>query len=350
MIKRRLTSTALKPQPSATVLGSVVKAVLNSPGRPLDSATSGYMGSRFGHDFSKVRVHADSRAAEAAEAVNSYAFTFGTDIVFGPGQYSPQTKAGQGLLAHELTHVVQQQSGAAPLSIQKMAKWKPGAVDPKFNLAERFVSGNPHAGETFFTLNGTPFTPNTSAATAEKALDKPTFTSTPSADGKNVECTFNKLPTNVGSFTTKTIKAGKWQKDTTKKRMKELFPGLTPCEKAKGGDATLTIADNPAVTDNTKAHEGIHATDDETTFNRLVVPWDDQLTQGKKDKLTGSQPTDKECQAQMYATTPTDLIRLIFNDINTRATDFHGRPEGRDVIIYDPKPNDDCSAVRAKAR
>jgi M6 family metalloprotease-like protein len=64
---------------------------------------------RFGHDFSKVRVHTDTRATESAHAVNALAYTVGPQIVFGAGHYRPGTTTGRQLLAHELTHVVQQQ-------------------------------------------------------------------------------------------------------------------------------------------------------------------------------------------------------------------------------------------------
>ena len=75
---------------------------------------------RFGHDFGKVRVHSDSRAAESARAVNARAFTVGHDIVLGAGQLEPGTAAGQRLLAHELTHVVQQSaSTTAPNILQR---------------------------------------------------------------------------------------------------------------------------------------------------------------------------------------------------------------------------------------
>ena len=70
------------------------------------------MESRFGHDFSRVRIHADSRAAESARAVDAQAYTVGRDVVFGSGQYSPGTGEGKRLLAHELTHVVQQRGSA----------------------------------------------------------------------------------------------------------------------------------------------------------------------------------------------------------------------------------------------
>jgi len=80
------------------------------PGRALDRATRTFFEPRFGHDFSDVRVHIDGSAARSARAVNAMAYTAGRDIVFGSGAYSPGTDLGRRLLAHELTHVVQQDS------------------------------------------------------------------------------------------------------------------------------------------------------------------------------------------------------------------------------------------------
>jgi hypothetical protein len=79
------------------------------------------MESRFGKDFSRVRVHADAQAAKSAQEVNALAYTVGHDIVFGAGRYSPGTSSGQHLLAHELTHVVQQRAGLAPTGVIQRA-------------------------------------------------------------------------------------------------------------------------------------------------------------------------------------------------------------------------------------
>ena len=86
----------------------VVHEVLGSPGRPLDPTARAFMESRFGHDFGRVRIHTDARAAQSARAVRASAYTVGQEIVFGAGQYAPKASQGQHLLAHELTHVVQQ--------------------------------------------------------------------------------------------------------------------------------------------------------------------------------------------------------------------------------------------------
>jgi hypothetical protein len=92
-------------------LPSIVHEVLQSAGQPLDSATRGFMEARLGHDFSRVRVHADERAAESSRALGALAYTAGHNVVFGSGRYEPAGPDGRRLLAHELTHVVQQQRG-----------------------------------------------------------------------------------------------------------------------------------------------------------------------------------------------------------------------------------------------
>ena len=94
----------------------IVNEVLHSSGKPLDTPIREFMESRFGHDFSLVRVHADGEAANAARAVQARAYTIGRDIVFGDGQYQPATSDGKLLLAHELTHVVQQRDGGAEVA------------------------------------------------------------------------------------------------------------------------------------------------------------------------------------------------------------------------------------------
>jgi hypothetical protein len=82
------------------------------PGQPLDPATRSFFEPRFAQNFGHVRVHTDARSAQSAKALSALAYTRGSNIVFGAGQYSPASPAGQRLLAHELTHVVQQGEGA----------------------------------------------------------------------------------------------------------------------------------------------------------------------------------------------------------------------------------------------
>lgn len=81
---------------------------LQGGGRPLSESTRNFFESRFGHDFSQVRIHDSARAANLASGIQAKAFTLGNDVVFGAGHYRPQSSQGRRLLAHELTHVVQQ--------------------------------------------------------------------------------------------------------------------------------------------------------------------------------------------------------------------------------------------------
>ena len=113
-----MSQLALRRRKPATSPPFRALALQPSPGCPLDGATRAFMEPRFGHDFSEVRVHADAAAAESAREINALAYTVGRDIVFGDGQYAPQTLPGQKLLAHELTHV-RQQSSAANFSRQE---------------------------------------------------------------------------------------------------------------------------------------------------------------------------------------------------------------------------------------
>jgi hypothetical protein len=101
----------------------IVHDVLHSQGRPLDDTTRAYMEPRFGHDFSRVRVHSDDIAARSAAAVNARAYTVGQHIVLGGSAPAPATREGCSLLAHELTHAVQQRDvvarSAEPIEIGK---------------------------------------------------------------------------------------------------------------------------------------------------------------------------------------------------------------------------------------
>lgn len=103
----------------------IVHEVLQSPGQPLDMETRAFMEPRFGHDFSKVKVHNDEKAGEASRSVKSLAFTTGQDIFFAPGQYAPYIYAGKHLLAHELSHVVQQTRNN-----KEMLSRKPDRTEP----------------------------------------------------------------------------------------------------------------------------------------------------------------------------------------------------------------------------
>ncbi len=111
-----------------------VHQVLATPGRPLDHADRSFMEARFGHDFAHVRVHTDADAAQSAGRIHARAYTAGRDVVFGAGEYAAGSASGRQLLAHELTHVIQQNS-ASPSSSPHVVQRAPtiDIVDANFS-------------------------------------------------------------------------------------------------------------------------------------------------------------------------------------------------------------------------
>ena len=97
----------------------IVNEVLNAPGQPLDAATRAFFEPRFGRDLGAVRVHTDGGANASAASVGARAYTVGTRIAFGTGQYAPQSAMGRHLLAHELAHVAQQNPRNAVLPLRR---------------------------------------------------------------------------------------------------------------------------------------------------------------------------------------------------------------------------------------
>ncbi|HEX8558108.1 MAG TPA: DUF4157 domain-containing protein [Pyrinomonadaceae bacterium] len=106
---------------SPSVAPTLVHEALGESGSPLDASTRAFMEPRFGHDFARVRIHSGGRAAASARAVGASAYTVGRDVVFGEGQYEPGTARGRRLLAHELTHVVQQRDATPHAGLQARA-------------------------------------------------------------------------------------------------------------------------------------------------------------------------------------------------------------------------------------
>ena len=120
---------------------SSVENVLKKSGQPLDSDTRNFMEGRFGYDFSHVQLHNNSEANQSSAAINAKAYTHQNHIVFGSGQYQPGSDSGKKLLAHELTHVVQQ--SAANNASDLMRKCDPalfaGKTAPTFLPKEKTI-------------------------------------------------------------------------------------------------------------------------------------------------------------------------------------------------------------------
>lgn len=132
-------STAPAQQPDVTATHDPIDAALASSGQPLDAGSRDFMESRFQRDFSHVRIHNDAAAIASADALRAHAYTVGNDIVFNQGAYAPHSEHGRHLLAHELSHVVQQ-TGAPTVEAQRLVQRQPtslGAIPAGERLAIR---------------------------------------------------------------------------------------------------------------------------------------------------------------------------------------------------------------------
>jgi outer membrane protein OmpA-like peptidoglycan-associated protein len=147
----------------------VVYDVLNSPGQALDMSTRGFFEGRFGHDFSRIRVHADTVAAKSARAVNATAYTVGNHIVFDGGTYNPSSQQGQELIAHELTHTLQQDqeiSTSQPIRIGHPSDQSERQADDRASAISNGVHRNSKNASTLQRqMNSSPSTPEPDVVT-----------------------------------------------------------------------------------------------------------------------------------------------------------------------------------------
>jgi len=157
-----------------------VNDVLRSSGQPLDRSTREAMETQFQHDFSNVRIHTDQRAAESAQEIDASAYTVGPHIAFGQGKFLPDSADGRQLLAHELTHVIQQGSSQGPVPADLQIGDAGGAAERQ---AETFAQMPPEpapnpsgiAGSAPLTLRKSP---------DEKKKDQPAAPKSPAATTK----------------------------------------------------------------------------------------------------------------------------------------------------------------------
>jgi hypothetical protein len=166
-IQRMCTQCEEEVQPkaideSASVVDQGLESRVNSiknGGEPISSSLRGFFEPRFAHDFRHVRVHTDGAASEMAHDARASAFTVGRDIVFGKGSYAPETESGKNLLAHELTHVVQQgyasSTSASSPPLSRASTPILSRADPQVTTIGMNLGAAPRSGLQFWPTNVT---------------------------------------------------------------------------------------------------------------------------------------------------------------------------------------------------
>ncbi|MBZ0303138.1 MAG: DUF4157 domain-containing protein [Anaerolineae bacterium] len=368
----------------------LVNDVLRTSGQPLDGDTRAFMEPRFGHDFSRVRIHSDGKAAESARAVQARAYTMGPHVVFGAGQYSPGTAAGRRLLAHELTHVVQQRDASElvpsadfyvsqpddpyeqeaehvarsiaqgepadaarmgafsrpirPVQramIQRVANWVAGSVHETNNAAIQIIKGA-EAGSTTPVLNTTIL--NTSAD-ARAALKKPALSYAQVAGGGMEAWVFN-VQDNIGSFDETVLSPGPWTTPVQRTTARTL---VRQPQCAGSGWSQFTVNGIPSETDVAAAnreHEDQHARDHQLAFQTIVI-WDREMTRLKNSGQRFAGADMAACQANLFAAvggTPIQVADDFFNTAIMLAQQFHSTPSGSNLKPpSNRQANADCS-------
>ena len=183
--KKKLQRKLAHSEAQTSTAPAIVNSVLSSPGQPLGAETRAFMESSLGHDFSQVRIHGDQKAAESARAVNALAYTVGSDVVFRDSQYSPHTVEGRRILAHELTHVVQQRghtmSSAHGITLDDTPQFEQEAD----RVADAAMNGRPESAISSHSTRGVQRQP---AAKSESPATESSRTAPPKAESPASAC------------------------------------------------------------------------------------------------------------------------------------------------------------------
>lgn len=334
-------------------------AASRTGGAPLAPTTRARMENSFGHDFSRVRVHHDAEAGAMSRQISALAFTHGSHIYFQEDMYHPDISAGKRLLAHELTHVIQQ--GQAPQQsqgrdysgagepgrtsspvLQRTATWGGATVHETNNLADVFLSGA-NVGATLQQLNGTALG---STADARGAIVSPTLSSASATSG-GVNTQVAAVPTNTGNSDETVLGSGPWTRVAPKATVGAAFPALTACT---GADpSTFRAKGRPsdaAMKTSNRRHEDHHVADHHAVFDATVGAWDIKLAAAVAAGTVFSGPTEADAVAALHAAmggTPNQIADALFNNRIAAARAFHATAAGGNVTSENPASNADCT-------
>jgi len=341
-------------------------------GKSLPEATNQDMSQFFGADFNHVRIHTDSRASEMNKQLNARAFTYGADIYFNEGQYNPSSSEGKKLLAHELTHTIQQghvgqkvqkkqscmqvTEGANTVGlseeekllaqtvsqlnkprVQRSTNWAAGNVHETINSAETVLTGAPNP-ITWPLLNGTKLV---SVAAVTGAINSSTI-----SISKSWKAKVTNVPLNEGSFDETVLSSGPWTKVVSKATVNGRF-GIAACK--GGGKTTFQSKGDPsddAVFKANRRHEDHHASDHHAAFNDIIKTWDVKVTEAKNKGTEFGGTSAADAEANLWAAmggTPSAIATDFLSECFARGGAFHATPGGGPMSISNPGSDKTCT-------
>ncbi len=307
---------------------------LRGQGQQLPNSTRSYFGSLSGYDVGNVRLHTDPCAAQLAQSLNARAFTIGRDIVFGAGQYTPQSFEGKKLLAHELTHVLQQGNGRSV--IRRKIQFDPPKEIRK-NPIGRILS-NKHIGLTTPTCNGKPL-PDRLSEAGQKLFEALEPTGIGFASSTK-ECTYRDFDVKVSANVILPTQP-------KKKRWKMYFPGANikdpSCHKKNKVPVAMTgKPDSNSFLKWIEGNEKEHVDDLKKLYAQYLQPYFKQLL-----SLKIASKDIKKCPTALHKAVGRKGA-LAINDFLTdwlkAIKDRHkgGRHSGKKTIT----PRNNCSRVK----
>jgi hypothetical protein len=258
---------------------------INSGGSKLPSNVRSFFEPRFGYDFSNVKIHNDSVASKSAKSINALAYTSGNNIVFNENQFSPETDSGKKLLAHELTHVVQQVNG-----IQRTIAYDPKGkeefvVNPAINVKDK----KKYMGLTKPTINS-------NELKSSNPLRDPKYSF------ENGSCKFEDVVDKLSHKMQLPVKTD-WKTmvsiDDAKKLLAQSERDKLVCDL---GQIPLVVKGNPdndSRTEEIRKHETGHVKDLKQLYDSIFLPWS-KLFAGKVNKGVISASQKEECIKEFY--------------------------------------------------
>lgn len=342
---------------------------LSGSGQPLPESVRSYFEPRFGHDFSKVRVHADARAVESAREISARAYTVGREVVFGAGEYTPETTAGRSLLAHELTHVVQQEQGAGR-KIQRQEKEGSkakggktgGSAQPQSPIAQADPCGGSSKAKSYKPTNkGVTVTlgKRSFGNTSKLAADVLTDTFGACKVGNNWRFFLNKLTVKIGSavqpakFRQNVDKAN--DKIVTSTTYRNIINDLRPSRKVSFNVSCAgnKFVDKVSSYSPRKTYWKRQLTVDHEAFHRK--DWDahyrSELTQAEQE-IWGHRIPTKDASSAKDATQKArqTLTRLMINAYQRTCKTYTPQQESRAYDAGKPKYQELVDTILARAK
>jgi hypothetical protein len=301
-----------------------------------------------GYDFSNVKIHTEEAAARSAKAINAKAYTTNNHIVFNEGQYNPASAEGKKLIAHELTHIMQNLNNSVGI-LKRKAEFKEGPRTNDRNLAGQYIKllqgdTDTEGGSTHPSINGVDLYGNVKTNPINIPAEADLKTSTVNNE---FEASVSTLPTNTTSYSMHLPQKEKWKKYADVDKL----PGVFGQKKCNASTTLVLVSgdpDNTTILTNVETHEDVHVSHIKDAHKAVIEKFDDTL---KAMKLKNK---DEKKSKTLLLKAITTIAAVSWSDFIKKfeesAAIFHGKPAGKKLEFSKPEVDSDCMTVKGNVR